>query len=108
MFRQSLLGVAQHVSAVAWAKRARVRHIGRLLSVALISMSSSRLALAQAPDVPPLAASTTHELMALEWDGLGAPKGCLSSDSLAAKVEEFLGRAAFDPASPQVNGPFRA
>jgi hypothetical protein len=39
--------------------------------------------------------------MALRWDAEDAPAECLNEGSLAARVEEYLGRHAFDPAAPQ-------
>ncbi len=40
--------------------------------------------------------------MALRWDAEGAPTECLNAESLAARVEDYMGRRAFDAASPRL------
>jgi hypothetical protein len=42
------------------------------------------------------------ELVALRWEGFGESEGCLGVPSLIARVEDHLGRRAFDASSPQV------
>ncbi len=45
---------------------------------------------------------TQRNLMALRWDGTGAPEGCLSEKALAERVEAYLGLQAFDETAPRV------
>ena len=40
--------------------------------------------------------------MALRWEGYGESEGCLGVPSLMARVEDYLGRRAFDPSSKQL------
>ncbi len=46
--------------------------------------------------------ATPPELVALRWEGYGESEGCLGVPSLMARVEDYLGRRAFDPSSTQV------
>jgi hypothetical protein len=58
---------------------------------------------AQTPDLAPATTPLASDsLMALRWDAEGAPAECLSADTLAARVEDYMGRHAFDPASPRL------
>ncbi len=47
------------------------------------------------------AASQREELMALRLRSAGEAPSCSSAEVLAARVEDYLGRVAFDPASPR-------
>lgn len=59
-------------------------------------LGASATAPAQAPaDGPP-------ELVALRWQGYGESDGCLGVPSLIARVEDHLGRRAFDASSAQI------
>jgi hypothetical protein len=47
-------------------------------------------------------AQESAELVALRWEGYGESEGCLGVPSLMARVEDHLGRRAFDSSSSQV------
>jgi hypothetical protein len=50
----------------------------------------------------PAGSAPEPELVALRWEGYGESEGCLGIPSLMVRVEDHLGRRAFDPSSTQV------
>lgn len=109
-----MLSTLQHIAASAPPFGKQRRAPGLRLAVTLSIVPGLTLAqtpgaspLPKPPDALPLTPSppgpdAARASVALRWDGAGAPEGCLGEEILVARIEDFLGRRAFDAASPRL------